>query len=223
MIKSILKIIFPPKCILCGKILDFENDIEICDKCYGIIPFLKDTAETGSNKFYIGEFCDGVVCLCQYSGVIKESIMRFKFFEKSGYYRAFARLLAEKLKKVTKSDNFDIIASVPLYKRKQNSRGYNQSFLISKELSRITGITEGSRALTRIRDTASQSLLNKEKRQKNIKDAFEVVNPEKIKGKNILLIDDILTTGNTLSECSRVLKEAGAKKVVSAVIASGRK
>lgn len=148
--------------------------------------------------------------------------MRYKFFGKLSYYRTFAGLLTDKVNKMTNFNNFDIIISVPLHVNKEKIRGYNQSLLISKELSKRLGVPEYSRLLSRVRDTGSQSLLPKDKRYYNVKDAFKVCKTELIKDKTVLLVDDIMTTGNTIDECSRVLKAAGAKAVVGAVIATGR-
>ena len=138
------------------------------------------------------------------------------------YYRVFARLLAEKIKETEILQNTDMILSVPLHRNKEQKRGYNQAYLIAKELGKLLETEEQSHVLKRIRNTESQSLLPKYKRKSNVKGAFLVVHPSKIKGKSILLVDDVMTTGSTLNECSRVLKEAGAEKVFVAVLATGR-
>ncbi|HOJ10370.1 MAG TPA: ComF family protein [Clostridiales bacterium] len=164
-------------------------------------------------------YFDRVFCVFEYSGYVREAIVRYKYFGKSHYYKTFAALLADKLKRITCSGDFNVILSVPLHKHKERKRGYNQSRLISKELSRIMQVPERSELLERIKNTPAQSLLHKNERYLNIKNAFKVTDVLEVKGKSILLIDDVLTTGNTLNECSRVLKEAGAKKVDIAVIA----
>ncbi len=220
MLKLILGLIFPPKCIFCSKILDVNADIYICSKCFKYIPFAtKGTAALKRES----DLYDDIICVCEYMGMVKEALRRFKFSNKPSYGRTFARLLANKINNMTSRPKFDIIISVPLHYLKEQTRGYNQAYLISKELSRKFGVPEKSRILTRTRNTDSQSLLAKNQRIVNIKDAFKVNDPTGIKGKTILLIDDILTTGSTLNECSGELKRAGAKYVVAAVIASGRK
>jgi ComF family protein len=166
---------------------------------------------------------DGIVCVCEYSGIIKHAVVRYKFYNKSSYYRTFAGLLADSVKKMTCGSKFDIIISVPLHRVKRRNRGYNQSLLISRVLSRKLGVPEGSKYLSRARNTDSQSLLSGEKRHINVLNAFRVDYADKVVGKDILLVDDVLTTGSTLNECCRVLKAAGAGRVVAAVIASGRK
>ena len=110
--------------------------------------------------------------------------------------------------------NYDIIISVPMYKKKKNQRGYNQSELIAREIAKkVKNIEYRSDILLKIKNTANQSLLNKEQRQENLKNAYEVKNKEYISNKNILIFDDIYTTGSTANECSKMLVEAGARSI----------
>lgn len=215
--------IFPPKCVCCGTILDIKAGIDLCDSCYRKIPFLKEGALKKKPGLFLSCYCDAVVCVCEYSGIIKDLLIKYKFFKKPNYYRAIAGLIAGKLKEMTNSKKFDIIISVPLFHLKEKTRGYNQSYLISKALSKKFDIPEESYLLSRIKDTGSQSLLLKKERGINIKGAFRANHPEKVNGKTILLVDDILTTGSTIDECCKVLKEAGAKEITALVVATGRK
>lgn len=221
-LSNAIKLIFPPKCIFCNDVLSINSDIDICRSCFNKISFIDGIINGNNTRQSNSGCCDYIICVCRYSGIIKDSLIRYKFFGKLSYYRTFARLLADKVNKMTNFNNFDIIISVPLHVNKEKIRGYNQSLLISKELSKRLGVPEYSRLLSRVRDTGSQSLLPKGKRYYNVKDAFKVCKTELIKGKTVLLVDDIMTTGNTIDECSRVLKAAGAKAVVGAVIATGR-
>lgn len=223
MFENFLNLVFPPRCIFCGSILDVKLKAYICSCCTKKIPFAGKNFFNANRRLFKNGYCDEVICVCEYSGIVKQSLIKYKFFEKSSYYRAFATLLSDRIKKTINHKEFDIVMSVPLYKYKECARGYNQSFLISKVLSKDLDIYEGSGLLKRIRNTGSQSRLAKNERYTNIKDAFRVNDPCKVKGKSIILCDDILTTGNTIEECCKVLKEAGALKITAAVIASGRK
>lgn len=215
-----IKIIFPPRCIFCGKPLDIKTKLEICSLCYNSIPFVSEQYCEQKLMTFTKNSIDQIICLCRYSGIIKSSLIRYKFFNKPGYHRTFARLLAERIQNMTDLNNIDIIASVPLYKKKKNERGYNQSLLISRQLAKELGIAEKSRLLERVKNTRSQSLLkNRSERYLNVKDAFIVNNSEQIINKTVLLVDDISTTGFTLEECAGALKKAGAIKVIGAVIA----
>jgi ComF family protein len=219
MLKYLLNLLFPPKCIFCGDIVRNHSRIDVCSLCYEKLPFICE----GKIKPEKGQYFDEVICVFEYSTIIKKAILKYKFFNKPHYYRTFALLLSDKINMMTIKPEIDIIISVPLHKSRQRSRGYNQSYLISRAVSKEIGVKEGSYLLLRVKETQSQSTLPKNKRHSNIENAFKVLKHHEIKGKKILIIDDILTTGSTLNECSRVLKEAGALQVIAAVIASGRK
>lgn len=222
MFESIVNLIYPPRCIFCQQLLDYNAIIHICGSCYGKLPFSGSAIIRTSQEDEAGH-CDGALSVFDYTGMVKESLIRFKFYNKPGYYMTYARLIADKLKKLTNISQYDMVMSVPLHKHKEFIRGYNQAYLISKALSRIIRLPECSKVLKRERYTEAQSLLDRQKRNQNVKGAFSVKSPKKVKGKSILLVDDILTTGSTLEECSRVLKQAGAVKVFAVVVATGRK
>ncbi|HOA54352.1 MAG: ComF family protein [Acetivibrionales bacterium] len=220
--ESVLNLIYPPKCIFCGQILDYSAVIHICGSCFTKLPF-SDSAIIRPWQEDEENYCDGALSVFEYTGMVKESLIRFKFYNKPGYYRTYARLIADKLNKLTNIKEYDMVMSVPLHKHKEFIRGYNQAYLISKALSRLIKLRECSKVLKRERYTESQSLLDRQKRNQNVRGAFSVKLPKKVNGKSILLVDDILTTGSTLEECSRVLKQAGAVKVFAVVVATGRK
>lgn len=218
---KIINSIYPPKCIFCQQLLNHDVVLHICGNCNTKLPFMEQAIIATSQ----GEdsSCDEAISVFHYTGMVKESLIRFKFYNKPSYYRTYARLISGKLSEITGIKQYDMVMSVPLHKHKEFSRGYNQAYLISKALSRELGLPEASRLLRRYRYTESQSLLDRQKRHQNVKGAFDVLSPKRINGKSVLLIDDILTTGSTLEECSRMLKLAGAKKVTAAVVATGRK
>lgn len=217
MLNWLKNLLFPPKCIFCNEILDIKNEEFICDKCPSKIPFFNKEIAIRTGDFY-----DGVICTFSYKGIVRDAIIRYKFHNKISYCRVFARFLKDKIKESDNLPNIDLILSVPLHKKKEQIRGYNQAHLIANELSKLLEIEEQPHILKRTKNTKTQSLLPKYKRQSNVKEAFVVIDSSQIIGKNILLIDDIITTGSTLNECSRVLKEAGAKNIFVAVLATGR-
>ncbi len=218
----IINIIYPPNCIFCRQILSYDAALQICSACYCGLPFAKETLLTTTQE--AGDhYCDGAVSVFEYTGVVKESLIRFKFYNEPGYYRTYAGLIAEKLTRIVDIMQYHMVISVPLHKHKEFSRGYNQAYLISKGLSRKLMLPERSGLIKRCRYTEAQSLLDKEKRCQNVKGAFTVKSPDRVAGKSILLVDDILTTGSTLEECARVLKNAGAMKITAVVVATGRK
>lgn len=216
-------IIYPPKCIFCRKLLSYDASINICRACYSGLPFAQTILMPVSASQDDGvNYCEGAVSVFQYTGVVKESLIRFKFFNEPSYCRTYARLIADRLDKLVDISQYHMVMSVPLHKHKEFSRGYNQACLISKELAKVLRLPEGSRLLKRHRCTETQSLLDRQKRSRNVKGAFIVTSPVKLAGKYIILVDDILTTGSTLEECSRILKAAGAQKITAVVVATGR-
>lgn len=227
MLNRILRLLFPLKCIFCGMILPVETDLGICEACGVKIEYmdekLLEQSEQGQPPPEGNPWYDGVFCVCCYSGIVKEAIRRYKFVNRPSYYRTLAKMLSNKIKKMTETVHFDIIISVPLHPNREAERGYNQSQLLSRQVSREMGLPDCSDLLDRIRNTTNQSLLGRKERLLNIRGAFRVKSENKIKGQSVLLVDDIFTTGSTVNECSRVLKEAGAEKVFVVVLASGRK
>jgi ComF family protein len=111
------------------------------------------------------------------------------------------------------------IVPVPLYTAKERERGYNQSFYIAQGLRSVTGLPVSARLLRRIRNTPSQTRLNREERQANVQDAFELGRGADVQGASFILVDDVMTTGATIQECARVLKKHGALRVYAASVA----
>lgn len=218
----ILRLLFPPKCIFCEALLSIGTNPEICQSCYSKMPLHDSDYLSPGVETTVLKGCDRVVSLFRYSGIVRETLLRYKFNDRPSYFRTLSLLLYEKLIKVTKNDTFDIIVSVPLHKKRELSRGYNQARLISECVAKKLGKPDCSRMIKRKRETAVQSTLTHEERIENVREAFYVLNPSIFNGKKVLLIDDILTTGNTIGECGRLIKEAGAAEVIGAVLATGR-
>ena len=117
-------------------------------------------------------------------------------------------------------EKYDIIIPVPIHKRRKQKRGYNQSELITRQISKkIPSLVHESTAIQKIKHNIEQSSLSKEQRKQNVKDVYKIVNKEKIENKNIVLFDDIYTTGNTVNEISKILKQNGANKILVLTIA----
>lgn len=117
--------------------------------------------------------------------------------------------------------HFDFLCSVPLFPSRKNERGFNQSFLLAQEIGRLWEIPATDKLLIRTRKTIPQADLKKEEREKNVKNAFGLSGDIKLTGQSIALVDDVSTTGSTLSECAKILKRAHAKFVYGIVIAHG--
>lgn len=114
---------------------------------------------------------------------------------------------------------YDIVISVPVSRRRKMERGYNQSELIAKDICKKLNKKYSRDILIKTKNTTAQSTLNKEQRKENAKGVYEIRKQDKIKGKKVLLIDDIYTTGSTVNECSRALKQANPKEIGVATVA----
>jgi ComF family protein len=129
------------------------------------------------------------------------------------------KLLGDKLQNEINFQDIDLIIPIPLHHLKKSERGYNQSFYIAKGVNRKLNLILDERSVKRIKYTETQTSMNIRDREKNISGAFKVKRINNISGKNILIIDDVITSGNTVSECGSVVLENGAAKVYAASLA----
>ncbi len=196
--------------------------IYICEKCVGEIDYYKNSILSLNLPVGIENYCDGILCVGRYSDCLKEAVRRFKFSNKSSYYRAFGKLLALKIENTRQLVSFDIIVPVPLHISRQKQRGYNQAELMADQIAKTIKIPCRKNLLIKSSATKSQSMLKRTERLLNLEDAFVVVDDGLITNKNILLIDDIVTTGSTVNQCCKALKQAGAESVIAGVIATTR-
>ena len=212
-ISSLLDLLFPPKCAFCGKIKG-HGDVAYCSGCTESLPF---TLDCGRQE---GDYYDFCVSPLYYKGVVRKSIHRFKFKGASAYADAYGAVLADCIRE-NPDLNYDLISWVPLSKKRERSRGYDQAMLLALATAlRLDDVAVET--LRKPHDVRAQSeLAGRTERSANISGAYEAVDPELIEGKCILLIDDIVTTGSTLSECAKVLRSVGAVRVVCAALARG--
>ncbi len=135
--------------------------------------------------------------------------------------RKLAEIIFDKITAV--GYNFDIIIPVPMYYKKERERGYNQAELLSRFLGEYTGISVVTDCIFRIRQTAPMNKLGSRDRKKNLDGAFELDSERAsvVYNRTVLLVDDIYTTGTTMNHCSRLLRDAGAKRIVIAAVAAG--
>jgi ComF family protein len=165
------------------------------------------------NKYY-----DEMIYLFKYKDV-RNLILKYKFNNKAFLSNTFSKIILKNKNLCRNLKFYDIIIPVPMYKIKKQKRGYNQTELITKKIAKNLGIYEDSKVLLKIKNTRTQSKLNEKQRYENIKNVFFINNIEKIKDKKIILFDDIITTGATINECAKILKQNGAKSVVVLALA----
>lgn len=232
MFDFIASLLYPKRCVGCKK-----PDRYICDNCFSKISFLEyqlcGICQKGSidglthPKCQAPQAIDGIISAIAYKGIVKKLLYQFKykpflsdlktplgklFYEGLIQQEAFAKFVSR--------ENV-LITAVPLHVSRERKRGYNQSELLGIELSRMLFLPYVSNLIIRIKQTKPQFELKKDARKENLKGAFSlnIKFKNKIKGKNIILVDDITTTGTTLRECAKVLKQSGAGKVIGVTLA----
>lgn len=208
----VLNFIFPPVCGICLK----TSKKYICEECMELIKFKSlNKIDTYNNK----NFKEHLYIL-KYEGIIRQRILDYKFKEKSYLHRSFSEMILNSKENIEFIKKYDVLIPVPIHKYRMKIRGYNQSELIAKDLVyQIRNIKLQNRVLIKTKNIVAQSSLNKKQREYNIEDAYEIKNVEKIVNKKVLLLDDIYTTGSTVNECAKVLKESGCKEVGIVTIA----
>ena len=208
---KILDYFYPPMCGICGKL----DSNFLCKKCEKI---LESHEEQNIVKVENMNF-EELIYIFKYEGIIRENLLKYKFEEKSYLYKTFVNFLLKNDKIFENMKNYDTIIPVPISKKRDRQRGYNQSFLIAKEISKYTNLKLINNCLFKTKNVIEQSKLTKEEREQNIKNVYSLKNGDKIESKKILLIDDIYTTGSTVNECCRILKKANPKKIGVMVLA----
>ncbi len=220
----ILNFILPPLCPICKKNILEAN--ALCADCYKKIHFIsKPYCSICGRPFYIKTFGKNLCgdCLKKkpvyhrarsafiYDDFSKQLILSFKHADKTEHLPLLVNLLSQAGKELLSET--DIIIPVPLHRLRLMKRKYNQAALLAQKLAHIHQKPYLPDSLIRVRHTKSQEHLKASERAKNMKKAFRVKNPHLIQDKRILLIDDVLTTGSTVSECAKVLLKSGAQKV----------
>ena len=206
----LIRLLYPPKCPFCEKLLQGEETL-ICGDCRRSLPYA-GAAGKQSGRFFL-------LCVSPlfYRDKAREALLRFKFGSRSGSAAAFASLMAERVEQDL-AGKYDLITWVPVSLLRLRRRGYSQSRLLAEETARLLG-AETAAMLRKCRYRQPQSrLTGAAARTANVSGAFAAVHPERFLGKRVLLIDDVVTTGATLSECARVLLTEGASGVVCATL-----
>jgi len=210
----ILHLLFPPRCVLCRKVLN-DAETDLCRDCRLDAP---EYLKTKTNF----QFLDSFAAVWYYERNVRGSLLRYKFRGARSYASAYGRLLAMKLRQEY-PEGFDVLTWVPVSRLRRIRRGYDQVELLARSVGRELDMAP-VRALKKIRHNPQQSRISDgAKRRANVLGAYRVIAPEQIRGKRVLLLDDILTTGATVGECARMLLTAGAKEVHCAAVAAARK
>lgn len=209
-------------CICCKHECDQDNELRLCSKCLENIPFTKDNYCLRCGEIINGNYDYCINCknheyefdrarsVFAYTPYTSPMIMRFKY----NGYKSYAPYLAKLLVNYYSTSDLivDVVTFVPMPVKREKARGYNQAKELCREFSLLSGLPVID-CLVRIKDNFKQSTLNAKERAENIKGSFACINKQLVKNKDILIIDDVLTTGATANECAKVLNRAGARSV----------
>ena len=234
MFRALLDIVFPPLCHACKAFIPEAGDLHLCTRCRGEVHVVSSPLCTVCGVPFatpggIDHPCGA--CLVThprfaaaraavlFDGVARDLIHRFKYDKKVHLARPLALLTKEALTSFVASLSADLLIPVPLHRRRLRERGFNQAVLLCRPLAKAWNIPLVVDNLQRIRWTEPQVTLSASEREANVRGAFALAEPAAVHGRKVILLDDVFTTGSTVAECSRVLRQAGAEGVYVITVA----
>jgi ComF family protein len=221
---TVLEFFLPRLCLFCEAAVGETAAVAVCPECESLIKWVESPLCSRCGRMFAdpgGADRDCGDCQTDpppfararaaaiYDDPVAQAITRFKFSRKMAYLPVMQHWLQRPLC-LELVEAADLLAPVPLHPKRIKHRGFNQALLLAQGFS---GVPVAREALVRTRPTAPQVGLNPKKRRDNVRGAFAVPDPGLVKGKNVLLMDDLFTTGSTVTECARVLRQAGARQV----------
>jgi ComF family protein len=240
---SLFSVLFPSDCRICHAPLTNIASLPVCEPCLArIVPLEGPLCQICGEKLFHPNAETEDVPLCQicrrvgahfrravafgaYEGALRDLIHLFKYNGVRPAGKVLGGLLDQTVTTMSLPDSV-IVIPVPLWSGKRTARGFNQAEAIARafiSFQSSSSIQLDTSILVRTRETASQTGLTRHQRRANVRGAFAVVKAEKIKGRSVLIVDDVMTTGTTAGECARVLRRAGAKEVFVATVARATK
>ena len=212
-----LDLILPPRCVVCGKV-----DIWLCETCTSQLSFFEGPQCPKCGRLWKGS---GLCSFCRdrpplvasirsaflFQGAIQDAIYAFKYRGARRVGILLAQCMAEFW--LQTPETIDVLIPVPLHPDRERQRGYNQAAILAETLGCMIERPVATGALVRVRPTRSQTKLNVAERRRNVADAFTCVMGEDIRGRDIMLVDDVATTGATLDACAVALLAGGARSV----------
>ncbi len=238
--RNFIDLIYPPRCPICQAFLEEQkaeerdHEIPFCEGCSSsFIQITSPLCPVCGRPFAAGTVSDHVCenCLRKrpffekarapylYEGSLLNAIHEFKYAEKTYLAKPLGLLLSSFAKTWLHGHPNLLVMPVPLHPRRLRERGFNQSLLLAETVATTLDARLDFSSLKRIRYTQPQTELGSEERKKNVRKAFGVSNRDAVKGRAVVLVDDVATTGSTLNECARTLRRAGCRRVFCLVLA----
>ena len=205
----IAHLLYPWKCVFCESVL---KDTDICRECEEKLPYT--VGDSAMQKF---PFIDKCVSPLYYKDKVRASVHRYKFGGCSAYSRRYAALMSDCVENNLDCRSIDVISWIPLSKKRLRQRGYDQARLLAEEIAAKTGLPCRQQ---KVKNNGAQSLTRDAKqRRENVAGVYALDDGADVSGLRILLVDDVVTTGATMSEAARILRKAGAKSVFGVTLA----
>ena len=213
--ERVLDLLFPPKCPFCQKILDNPR-APVCPVCQPELPWLEGKAAERRV-----DFANGCFSPLAYRDMVPGAVHRYKFSRVRALGRPFAALMAQCLEDHL-PQRAGLICWAPLSRERLRERGFDQAELMAREVGRLLSIPAGP-ALKKVRDTSPQSELEEESaRRANARGAYAALPGLDLTGRRVVLVDDVVTSGSTLSECAALLRQEGAEEIWCLTLAQAR-
>lgn len=204
---SFLKIFFPARCPFCNAVI--KSDEAVCENCIKEI-FIDSYKQKLEN---------GCICISAFphSSIYRKAILNYKYYNCKQFYESFAIIMKQVIDTNTILRDAEIYTSVPMYKKRYNKRGFDQVKLVAKRTAKLEKKQYLS-LLKQVEENRPQHELSRSERIRNVKEIYGCSDKENVRGKKILIFDDVVTTGSTLYECSKILLKNGAEKVYCVTI-----
>lgn len=232
-LKTVIDLLYPRRCPVCHRIIPTNNNL-VCTVCRPRLTYVKEPICKKCGKPIedsLLEYCfdcsrynqyyDEGRAAFVYDNEMKQSIYQFKYNDKREYVEFYATEIIKALKNDINRWNADALIPVPIHRKRKKIRGFNQSFLLAREMGQCLQIPVVNDMIIRDKNTLPQKELSFKERQINLKNAFKIVQND-VKLNSIILVDDIYTTGNTINEVAKVCRQAGINKIYFICIAIGR-
>ncbi|MEM6516359.1 MAG: ComF family protein [Bacteroidota bacterium] len=213
MIKNLINLFFPQVCYGCNALMS-DNEKSLCTECRHNLPttnFDNDTENAVHKMLYGRVKLENATALLHFSkkGIVQQLMHNLKYRGHEDIGHFLGEWMGEELRELKAYENIDVVVPVPLHKSKLRKRGYNQVDKFGKAIAKALNTEYDSSILLKTRKTKTQVFKNRLKRGSEIDSRFSIKNPERIRGKHILLVDDIITTGATIEACANALNMAG--------------
>ena len=211
-LQELIRFFFPADCISCQTRLP-PDERWLCKRCQSRL-ILAETDLRG--EVAQAEALDGVYSGYFYEEILQSAIHHFKYSRALSLARIFANRLAEVMRSEKGLVGASLLVPLPLHPIKKRTRGFNQAALVAAELSHLTGIELDEDCVARVKNNVSQTTMHSaSERILNVTNIFKVVHPDRLVGKTVVIVDDLITTGATMNECARAVREAGAAHVIA--------